>query len=111
MMTLTGKNIIGGRLLAKGEKVFYAMNPSTGQQVDPAFMEATSEEIDSAVQLADIAFQAYRTKSGRARAEFLETITEEILSLGEDLIRRCMEETGLPEARLTGERGRTVNQL
>ena len=111
MMTLTGKNIIGGRLLAKGEKVFYAMNPSTGQQVDPAFMEATSEEIDSAVQLADIAFQAYRTKSGRARAEFLETITEEILSLGENLIRRCMEETGLPEARLTGERGRTVNQL
>lgn len=111
MMTLTGKNIIGGKLLAKGNKVFYAINPSTGQQLEPAFTDATSEEIDSAVQLASIAFQAYRTKSGRARAEFLETITEEILSLGEDLIHRCMAETGLPEARLIGERGRTVNQL
>ena len=41
----------------------------------------------------------------------METIADEILALGDDLIKRGMEETGLPEARLTGERGRTVGQL
>ncbi len=110
-MTLTGKNIIGNRLSANGSNTFYAFDPSTGQQMDPAFTEASSEEIDAAVQQASVAFQKYRGKSGRERAEFLEAIASEILLLGEDLIRRCMAETGLPEARLTGERGRTINQL
>ena len=36
---------------------------------------------------------------------------KEILALGDDLLERCNKETGLPLARLTGERGRTVNQL
>lgn len=110
-MILTGKNIIGGQLSAAGENVFYAVNPSTGEKMDPAFTEATSREIDSGIQQASAAFQEYRTKSGLERAEFLEAIASEILSIGEDLITRCMEETGLPETRLVGERGRTVNQL
>jgi NADP-dependent aldehyde dehydrogenase len=33
------------------------------------------------------------------------------MSLGDDLIERAHRETGLPEARLIGERGRTVGQL
>src|SRR5690554_187774 len=111
MMELTGKNIIGNGLSAKGSAVFNAFNPSTGQQMEPAFTEATLEEIDLAVQQASGAFQVYRNKTGSEKAEFLEAIASEILGLGEALIKRCMEETGLPEARLMGERGRTVNQL
>lgn len=110
-MTLTGKNILGDRLSAAGSSTFYAFNPATGEKMEPAFVEASPEEIDAAVQLANTAFQEYRMKSGRDRAEFLEAIASEIIALGEGLIHRCMEETGLPEARLTGERGRTVNQL
>src|SRR5690606_10300834 len=71
----------------------------------------TVHEIDLAVQQASAAFQVYRNKSGIEKAEFLEAIAAEILMLGEGLIARCMEETGLPEARLIGERGRTINQL
>ena len=110
-MTLTGKNILGDRLSSAGSNTFYAFNPATGEKMEPVFIEANSQEIDTAVQLANTGFQEYRMKSGRDRAEFLEAIASEILALGEGLIRRCMEETGLPEARLTGERGRTVNQL
>ena len=33
------------------------------------------------------------------------------MNLGDTLIERCMQETALPEGRLKGERGRTVNQL
>ena len=111
MTILTGNNLIADRLSAEGDRIFYATSPATGQPLEPAFTEAASGEIDAAVKSASTAFQEYRNKSGRERAELLEGIAEEILSLGEDLIRRCMEETGLPEARLIGERGRTVNQL
>jgi NADP-dependent aldehyde dehydrogenase len=45
------------------------------------------------------------------RARFLETIAEQILALGDELLERGTAESGLPVARLTGERARTVGQL
>lgn len=110
-MELTGKNIIGNTLSGEQQTIFRAINPSTGKTIEPAFHEASKKEIDDAIAKADKAFQIYRTKSGKERAEFLEAIADEILAIGEPLIKRSMEESGLPEARLTGERGRTVNQL
>jgi len=110
-MGLTGKNIIGNALSADGSDVFQAENPATGKAIDPSFHEATLQEINNAVQKAEDAFQHYRQKSGNDKAALLEAIADEIVSLGDELIARAMTETGLPEARLTGERGRTVNQL
>lgn len=110
-MALTGKNIIGNTFSGEGKKLFHAINPSDGSQLETDFHEATTSEVNTAVEKADNAFKEYRNKSGKERALFLETIAEEIMALGEGLITRCMSETGLPEARLTGERGRTVNQL
>jgi 2,5-dioxopentanoate dehydrogenase len=75
------------------------------------FHEASMAEIADAVEKAANAFKVYRNKSGHDKAQFLETIGEEIMALGDVLLKRCMDETGLPEARLTGERARTVNQL
>ena len=46
-----------------------------------------------------------------ARASFLQTVGAQILALGDRLIERGMAETGLPRARLEGERARTVGQL
>ena len=111
MMKLTGKNIIGGSLTGEGSIIFYGENPVTGKNLEPGFHEATEKEIWMAVEKATHAFQEYRGKSGEQKAYFLETIAEEIIALGDDLITRCIEETGLPEARLKGERGRTVGQL
>jgi NADP-dependent aldehyde dehydrogenase len=110
-MTLTGKNIIGNSLSGEGKNIFYGEDPSTGKKLDPGFNEATENEIHDAIQLAASAFQKYRNKSGKEKADFLEAIAAEILDLGDELISRCMLESGLPEARLKGERGRTVGQL
>jgi alpha-ketoglutaric semialdehyde dehydrogenase len=110
-MTLTGKNILGEKLSSESNITFQAINPAFNKTIDTTFHEATANEIDIAVKQAGEAFQVYRNKSGKEKAQFLETIAEEILAIGDDLIKRCMEETGLPEARLIGERGRTVNQL
>lgn len=110
-MELTGKNLIGEDESGKGTKVFIAKNPATQEELSTAFQEATVSEVDEAVDRAKQAFLIYKTKSNEERAIFLETIAENILELGDTLIIRCMLETALPEARLTGERMRTVNQL
>src|SRR5687767_10450545 len=111
MMTFSGKNIIGDSLSGEGKIIFHAENPATGKKLEPGFHEASEKEIRMAVEKAAFAFQQYRNKSGKQKADFLESIAEEIAALGDDLIQRCMEETGLPEARLKGERGRTITQL
>ena len=111
MTTLTGMNIIGGSLAGEGTIVFRAENPANGRELEPAFHEASEKEIWMAIEKAATAFQDYRNRSGREKADFLDAIGEEIMALGDDLLKRCMEETGLPEARLKGERGRTVGQL
>jgi len=110
-MNLSGQNFIGSEKSVKGSSSFNAINPSTGQELETAFTEATADEVNLAVQKAEGAFKIYRNKSGAEKAAFLEAIADEILALGNDLIERCMAETGLPEARITGERGRTMNQL
>ena len=110
-MNLTGQNFIGNEKSAKGKLTFNAVNPATTKEIEPLFYEATLDEVNLAVNKADEAFKVYRKKSGKEKAEFLEAIAEEILALGDELILRCVTETGLPEARITGERIRTTNQL
>jgi alpha-ketoglutaric semialdehyde dehydrogenase len=110
-MELKGLNFIGNELSGKGKEIINAVNPVNNQKILPGFHEATEEEIKDAIKKAEEAFIIYRNKSGKEKALFLETIGEEIIRLGDDLIKRCCEETGLPETRITGERGRTVNQL
>src|SRR5690606_38459381 len=111
MATMSGKNIIGKYLSGEGTIIFHAENPATGEKLEPGFHEAAEKEVRRAVEMSAQAFDVYRTKSGHERAAFREAIGEEIMALGDDLITRCMQETGLPEARLKGERGRTVTQL
>lgn len=63
------------------------------------------------VQIAAESFIEYRKKSAAEKAAFLEEISEQILALGQDLIVTACAESNLPEARITGERGRTIGQL
>jgi alpha-ketoglutaric semialdehyde dehydrogenase len=109
-MELHGRNFIGVDLSARGEKVFQASNPATSQKLEPPFHEATEDEIDEALELAEDAFCEAREKR-LCVAPLLHALADEILSLGSDLIGRAVAETGLPEARFIGERARTVAQI
>lgn len=110
-MDLKGLNFIGNSRSGEGEATYRGINPATEEKLEPGYVEATSKEIDQAVQKAEQAFQVYRHKNGTDRADFLNAIADEIMGLGENLIERCNLETGLGEGRLNGERSRTVNQL
>ena len=90
---------------------FRGIAAATGQPIEPAFPVSTLADVESACAAAEAAFDAYRATDAEARAAFLEAIGEEIVALGDALIERAMEESGLPQARLTGERARTVGQL
>jgi NADP-dependent aldehyde dehydrogenase len=110
-MKLTGLNFVGNDLSGKTDDIFYAVDPKENKKILPGFHEASLNEVNDSVQKAEDAFKIYRNKSGKEKASFLDSIAEEILQLGDELIKRCCEETALPESRISGERTRTVNQL
>nr|WP_211107329.1 aldehyde dehydrogenase (NADP(+)) [Azospirillum brasilense] len=89
----------------------HAIDPSTGATLEPAFGGGGAAEVDRACQLAWDAFDRFRETAPEDRAVFLEAVARNILDLGDALIVRAMAESGLPRARLEGERGRTVGQL
>lgn len=88
-----------------------AFSTVTKEYLTGEYPVSTIAEIESCTREAKAAFHQYSKKTAAERAAFLEAIGEEIMALGDDLIQRAMLESGLPEARLTGERGRTVGQL
>jgi NADP-dependent aldehyde dehydrogenase len=111
MIELTASQIIGFRMTQGNGTLFHAHNPMTGGAVPPDFREATPEEINDAVLLADQAFTAYRKTSANQRSSFLEAIASNIEALGDELLQTIHIETALPLVRLSGERTRTTAQL
>ncbi len=73
-------------------------------------MDATLEQVEAALQEAQIAFLSYKNINGKKKAEFLRAIADEMEALGGELVSTAMRETNLPEARIIGERGRTTGQ-
>jgi acyl-CoA reductase-like NAD-dependent aldehyde dehydrogenase len=110
-MTIQGEMIIGQRIVRGSAGTIRAFNPATQAQLEPEFGLATREDVDAACTLAEQAFDAYRSVPLEQRASFLEAIADRIMDIGPLLIERAGQESGLPAARLEGERGRTVNQL
>jgi NADP-dependent aldehyde dehydrogenase len=110
-MTLTGHMLIGQHTVAGNRAAIHGINPATNAALEPAYAGGSAEHVEQACALAWAALDAYRETTLSARADFLESIAAEIEALGDELINRAHTETGLPPARLLGERGRTCQQL
>ena len=102
-----GKHLIGGEWVA-GETTF-ASSPAHGPAHDYAV--GSPELVARACEAAAAAFDAYAATSREARAAFLEAIADEIEARADAVTEIGTQESGLPEARLNGERGRTTGQL
>lgn len=105
------ENIIAGQKKAAGHQTIQAVNPETQKKLEEYFHVAIPSEIEEAAEAAHEAWKSFRFSSGEQRAFFLEVIADEIEALGDKLVHRAMEESGLPEGRIRGERGRTCGQL
>ena len=90
---------------------FRSIDADTGAAHGPALAVHGLDDVAAACAAADGAFDVYRATSQGDRAAFLERIAPEILDIGDTLIETAQRESGLPRARLEGERGRTVGQL
>ena len=110
-MELSGNSLIGQQPSPGSGNVFYPKNPATGEILKPAYHSATEGDLEKAAGLAADAFSFFSTTSGADRSRFLRQCALELESLGERLIDRAMQETGLPEQRIKAELGRTAGQM
>lgn len=104
---LTGQHFIAGKWV-KGDATF-SSTPATGPSHE--FAVGRVSDVDAAVEAAEAAFEVYGYSSREDRAAFLNAIADEIDVLGDQITEVGVQETGLPAARLQGERGRTTGQL
>ncbi|WP_113653743.1 aldehyde dehydrogenase (NADP(+)) [Pedobacter namyangjuensis] len=75
------------------------------------YKDTTIAELDQVIANSVKAFHQYKNYSLKQRADFMRAIAAEIEALGDELIETAMAETNLPQARLQGERARTMFQL
>ncbi|GLR17780.1 aldehyde dehydrogenase (NADP(+)) [Portibacter lacus] len=108
---MIGYNIIGKKISALNDKTIQASNPKNQEQLEGEFHVATTEEADEAIQKAKAVAREYANLPSSKKALFLRTIADNIEKLSSKLIDRVVAESGLPEGRVTGERGRTCGQL
>jgi alpha-ketoglutaric semialdehyde dehydrogenase len=109
-MPVSGELFIGQARVRTAES-FRAVEAATGRPMEPPMSAAGAAEVERACALAWSAFHPYRQLDFEARARFLEQVADQITALGDELLERGHAESGLPIARLTGERARTVGQL
>ncbi len=105
------KNIIACKESAQGTNHLYAVDPNSRAKLEGNFVIATDEEIDQAAESALQAWQTFKNTSGAEKGKLLRTIADNLENLGDTLVHRAMAESGLPEGRIKGERGRTCGQL
>lgn len=110
-MTVSGALLIGSTARVGAAGGFKGFDPNAGVALEPEFGGATRADMEEACALAEAAFDTFRETSPEDRARFLETIAQNLADDAEAIVARGMAETGLPQARLQGELGRTTNQL
>lgn len=104
---ITGKHLIAGEWL-DGDATFLS-EPASGPSHD--FAVGTVALVDQACEEAEAAFASFGWSTRAERAAFLRKAADEIDARGDEITEIGVQETGLPEARLIGERGRTTGQL
>ncbi|WP_425038643.1 aldehyde dehydrogenase (NADP(+)) [Primorskyibacter sp. S187A] len=102
-----GKHLIAGQWIGTSGTV--SSKPAHGPAY--SFSIGTPALIDQACQAAEEAFETFGQSSRAARAALLTSIADEIEARGAAITEIGTQESGLPEARLEGERGRTTGQL
>jgi NADP-dependent aldehyde dehydrogenase len=107
---LTGRNLVAGEWRDGAER-FAAVAAASGAALEPTFAQASTDDVADACAAAAAAQPVFGNLPLAQRAAFLRLVAERIDALGDTLTQRAMLESGLPEARLNGERGRTVGQL
>lgn len=102
-----GKHLIAGNWV-EGDSTF-ASEPAAGAL--HSFAAGRVSDVEAAAKAAEDAFWTFGYSTREERAAFLNAIADEIEARAEAINEIGSQESGLPEMRLNGERGRTTGQL
>ena len=108
---LTGQMLIAGEPVRGSGKPIRAFDPAGGQDLEPPYQYGDASHVDAACAAAASAFADYRATASEQRAQLLEAIAANIEAVKDALVERAVAESGLPQARIAGEVGRTTGQL
>ena len=102
-----GRHLVAGEWVSTTET--FPSEPASG----PAhqFSAGNVDLVNAACAAAEEAFWSFSATTRAERAAFLDAIADEIEARAEAITEIGSQETGLPAARLQGERGRTTGQL
>jgi len=102
-----GRHLVAGEWVSTTET--FPSEPASG----PAhqFSAGNVDLVNAACAAAEEAFWSFSATTRAERAAFLDAIADEIEARAEAITEIGTQETGLPAARLQGERGRTTGQL
>ncbi|SDU45480.1 aldehyde dehydrogenase (NADP(+)) [Stappia sp. ES.058] len=108
-MTYTphGNHLIAGERIPADEQ--FTSAPASGPVYQ--FSAGSPELVAQACTAAQAAFAGFAATSREQRAVLLDAIADEMEARGDAITQIGGAETGLPPARLEGERGRTTGQL
>jgi len=104
---LKGKHFIDGKWTETTET--FSAETVSGQEIK--FSKGNVDIVQQACRAAERDFPAYAGLSAQKRAKFLLAISNNILAKLPTLKQYTCDETGLPEARIENEAGRTAGQL
>ena len=110
-MSLTGRSIIAGWDGAGSGESVRAVDPASGQELDPEFAFVTAAAVDAAAEAARAAFDIFRDTAPTERAAFLETAAANLEACRDEIVARACLESGLPLGRIEGELSRTTSQI
>ncbi|MEV7135957.1 aldehyde dehydrogenase family protein, partial [Arthrobacter sp. NPDC093128] len=105
-MRLNGHSLIAGEPVIGRNGTAAGFNPASNEQLEPAYTLLTEEQLKAATAAAAEAYASFSSLDPDTHAAFLEAIADNIEAIGDELIIRAGQETGLPAARLQGERAR-----
>ena len=107
MTDFHGRHLIDGSWVEADDH--FESDPVGGARLKVS--QGSTAHVATAADAAEAAFRAYGYSTREERAAFLDAIADEIDARSEAIAEIATGETGLPEARINTERGRTTGQL
>ena len=99
---------------SRGEQTsstFRAVDPKTGNKLETEYSHSSEGDVQRSCELAQLASLPMASLSGQKKAEFLRLLADRLEGAVDQIVGIMTVESGLPEARVRGETGRTSGQL
>ena len=108
---MTETSLIGFSRGEQTSSTFRAVDPKTGSELGTEYSHSSEGDVQRSCELAQLASLPMASLSGQKKAEFLRLLADRLDGAVDSIVEVMTVETGLPEARVRGETGRTSGQL